>query len=188
MSLPKISSDHKDSTPVALLQSVMTLHVAHLARPTRCFHHKSGHEVTTVRSQKTYTAKSVLSLHLMHHRVGARPASSRYASMSCTRTQAHTNANFHNHPFAIELIAIHAYFIRARGLKGLRKKRDLLSCAVQHAAWCSAAFSAAQRTNLALAAKDGAIKPLVAETGGIDAMVVDSSTLPEQLSIDVTID
>jgi RHH-type transcriptional regulator, proline utilization regulon repressor / proline dehydrogenase / delta 1-pyrroline-5-carboxylate dehydrogenase len=35
--------------------------------------------------------------------------------------------------------------------------------------------------NRALAAKDGAIIPLIAETGGINAMVVDSSALPEQV-------
>ena len=35
--------------------------------------------------------------------------------------------------------------------------------------------------NRALAAKDGAIVPLIAETGGINAMVVDSSALPEQV-------
>ncbi|MDM0026878.1 L-glutamate gamma-semialdehyde dehydrogenase [Variovorax saccharolyticus] len=33
----------------------------------------------------------------------------------------------------------------------------------------------------ALAAKDGAIVPLIAETGGINAMLVDSSALPEQV-------
>ena len=35
--------------------------------------------------------------------------------------------------------------------------------------------------NCALAAKDGAIVPLIAETGGINAMLVDSSALPEQV-------
>ncbi len=35
--------------------------------------------------------------------------------------------------------------------------------------------------NRALAAKDGAIVPLIAETGGINAMIVDSSALPEQV-------
>jgi RHH-type transcriptional regulator, proline utilization regulon repressor / proline dehydrogenase / delta 1-pyrroline-5-carboxylate dehydrogenase len=35
--------------------------------------------------------------------------------------------------------------------------------------------------NRALAAKDGPIIPLIAETGGINAMVVDSSALPEQV-------
>ena len=33
----------------------------------------------------------------------------------------------------------------------------------------------------ALAAKDGPIVPLIAETGGINAMLVDSSALPEQV-------
>ena len=35
--------------------------------------------------------------------------------------------------------------------------------------------------NRTLAAKDGAIAPLVAETGGINAMIVDSTALPEQV-------
>ena len=36
--------------------------------------------------------------------------------------------------------------------------------------------------NRALAAKDGPITPLIAETGGINAMLVDSSALPEQVA------
>ena len=36
--------------------------------------------------------------------------------------------------------------------------------------------------NRALAAKDGPIAPLIAETGGINAMLVDSSALPEQVA------
>ena len=39
----------------------------------------------------------------------------------------------------------------------------------------------AKTINRALAAKDGPITPLIAETGGINAMVVDSSALPEQV-------
>ena len=39
----------------------------------------------------------------------------------------------------------------------------------------------AKLINRALAAKDGAIVPLIAETGGINAMVVDSTALPEQV-------
>ncbi|MCR6632071.1 MAG: bifunctional proline dehydrogenase/L-glutamate gamma-semialdehyde dehydrogenase PutA [Magnetospirillum sp.] len=38
-----------------------------------------------------------------------------------------------------------------------------------------------------LAAKDGPIVPLVAETGGINAMIVDSSALPEQVVADVLV-
>ncbi len=40
--------------------------------------------------------------------------------------------------------------------------------------------------NRALAAKDGPIVPLIAETGGINAMVVDSTALPEQVVDAVT--
>ena len=43
----------------------------------------------------------------------------------------------------------------------------------------------AQRINRALAAKDGPIVPLIAETGGQNAMIVDSSALPEQVIDDV---
>lgn len=39
--------------------------------------------------------------------------------------------------------------------------------------------------NRALAAKDSAIVPLIAETGGMNAMIVDSSALPEQVVDDV---
>jgi RHH-type proline utilization regulon transcriptional repressor/proline dehydrogenase/delta 1-pyrroline-5-carboxylate dehydrogenase len=39
----------------------------------------------------------------------------------------------------------------------------------------------AKAINRTLAAKDGAIVPLIAETGGLNAMVVDSSALPEQV-------
>jgi RHH-type proline utilization regulon transcriptional repressor/proline dehydrogenase/delta 1-pyrroline-5-carboxylate dehydrogenase len=39
----------------------------------------------------------------------------------------------------------------------------------------------ARSINRALAAKDGPIVPLIAETGGLNAMVVDSTALPEQV-------
>ena len=39
--------------------------------------------------------------------------------------------------------------------------------------------------NRTLAARDGAIIPLIAETGGQNAMIVDSSALPEQVVVDV---
>ncbi|MCB1562002.1 MAG: bifunctional proline dehydrogenase/L-glutamate gamma-semialdehyde dehydrogenase PutA [Alphaproteobacteria bacterium] len=44
---------------------------------------------------------------------------------------------------------------------------------------------AAHAINRALAAKDGPIVPLIAETGGMNAMIVDSSALPEQVADDV---
>lgn len=43
----------------------------------------------------------------------------------------------------------------------------------------------AWRINQALAAKRGPIVPLIAETGGINAMVVDATALPEQVTDDV---
>ncbi len=39
--------------------------------------------------------------------------------------------------------------------------------------------------NRALAGKDGAVVPLIAETGGINAMIVDATALPEQVTDDV---
>lgn len=43
----------------------------------------------------------------------------------------------------------------------------------------------ARSINRALAAKDGPIVPLIAETGGLNAMVVDATALPEQVADDV---
>jgi RHH-type proline utilization regulon transcriptional repressor/proline dehydrogenase/delta 1-pyrroline-5-carboxylate dehydrogenase len=43
----------------------------------------------------------------------------------------------------------------------------------------------ARGINRVLAAKDGPIVPLIAETGGINAMVVDATALPEQVADDV---
>jgi RHH-type proline utilization regulon transcriptional repressor/proline dehydrogenase/delta 1-pyrroline-5-carboxylate dehydrogenase len=45
----------------------------------------------------------------------------------------------------------------------------------------------ARSINRALAARDGPIVPLIAETGGQNAMIVDSSALPEQVVADVII-
>ena len=45
----------------------------------------------------------------------------------------------------------------------------------------------AQRINRALAAKEGPIVPLIAETGGQNAMFVDSTALPEQVTDDLVL-
>ncbi len=45
--------------------------------------------------------------------------------------------------------------------------------------------TAAQQINQTLASRPGAILPLIAETGGQNAMIVDSSALPEQVVTDV---
>jgi RHH-type proline utilization regulon transcriptional repressor/proline dehydrogenase/delta 1-pyrroline-5-carboxylate dehydrogenase len=44
---------------------------------------------------------------------------------------------------------------------------------------------AARHINRALAAKDGPVVPLIAETGGINALIVDATALPEQVADDV---
>jgi RHH-type proline utilization regulon transcriptional repressor/proline dehydrogenase/delta 1-pyrroline-5-carboxylate dehydrogenase len=60
---------------------------------------------------------------------------------------------------------------------------------VAHPAVAGVAFTGstetARRINRALAAKDGPIVPLIAETGGLNAMIVDATALPEQVTDDV---
>ena len=45
----------------------------------------------------------------------------------------------------------------------------------------------ARRINESLAKRDGPIVPLIAETGGVNAMIVDASALPEQVVDDVVV-
>jgi RHH-type transcriptional regulator, proline utilization regulon repressor / proline dehydrogenase / delta 1-pyrroline-5-carboxylate dehydrogenase len=60
---------------------------------------------------------------------------------------------------------------------------------VQHRAVAGVVFtgstSVARAINRQLAAKDGPIVPLIAETGGINAMIVDATSLAEQVTDDV---
>jgi RHH-type proline utilization regulon transcriptional repressor/proline dehydrogenase/delta 1-pyrroline-5-carboxylate dehydrogenase len=60
---------------------------------------------------------------------------------------------------------------------------------VAHTAVAGVAFTGSTEVgwaiNRALAAKPGPIVPLIAETGGINAMIVDATALPEQVSDDV---
>ncbi|WP_239016936.1 bifunctional proline dehydrogenase/L-glutamate gamma-semialdehyde dehydrogenase PutA [Sphingomonas ginkgonis] len=60
---------------------------------------------------------------------------------------------------------------------------------VAHPAIAGVAFTGSTATakaiNRTLAERDGAIVPLIAETGGQNAMIVDSSALPEQVTRDV---
>jgi len=57
--------------------------------------------------------------------------------------------------------------------------------AMKHAALAGVAFTGSTATaatiNRALASRDGAIVPLIAETGGVNAMIVDATALPEQV-------
>jgi RHH-type transcriptional regulator, proline utilization regulon repressor / proline dehydrogenase / delta 1-pyrroline-5-carboxylate dehydrogenase len=68
---------------------------------------------------------------------------------------------------------------------GARIGKQLLA----HPALSGVAFTGSNETasiiNRALAARDGAIPALIAETGGMNAMIVDSSALPEQAVRDV---
>jgi RHH-type transcriptional regulator, proline utilization regulon repressor / proline dehydrogenase / delta 1-pyrroline-5-carboxylate dehydrogenase len=61
--------------------------------------------------------------------------------------------------------------------------------ALRHAALAGVAFTGSTATattiNRTLANRDGAIVPLIAETGGVNAMVVDATALPEQVVDDV---
>jgi RHH-type transcriptional regulator, proline utilization regulon repressor / proline dehydrogenase / delta 1-pyrroline-5-carboxylate dehydrogenase len=61
--------------------------------------------------------------------------------------------------------------------------------AFAHPALAGVAFTGSTATaatiNRALAAREGAIVPLIAETGGVNAMVVDATALPEQVVDDV---
>jgi RHH-type proline utilization regulon transcriptional repressor/proline dehydrogenase/delta 1-pyrroline-5-carboxylate dehydrogenase len=63
------------------------------------------------------------------------------------------------------------------------------ACAVADPRIAGVAFTGstdtAQHIHRSLAARDGAIPVLIAETGGINAMIVDSSALPEQVAGDV---
>ncbi len=69
------------------------------------------------------------------------------------------------------------------------KGRDFGETAMTHPALAGVVFTGSTATgqwlNRALAAREGAILPLIAETGGLNAMVVDSSALPEQVVDDV---
>ncbi len=60
---------------------------------------------------------------------------------------------------------------------------------VAHPANAGVAFTGstevARKINRTLAERDGPIVPLIAETGGINAMIVDATALPEQVSDDV---
>ncbi len=66
---------------------------------------------------------------------------------------------------------------------------DIGARLVAHPAIAGVCFTGSTATaraiNRALAAKDGPIVPLIAETGGLNAMIVDATALPEQVADDV---
>ncbi|ROV60439.1 bifunctional proline dehydrogenase/L-glutamate gamma-semialdehyde dehydrogenase PutA [Vibrio ponticus] len=69
------------------------------------------------------------------------------------------------------------------------KGAEIGAALTSHAAIAGVAFTGstltAQRINQSLAARDAAPVPLIAETGGLNAMIVDSTALPEQVVRDV---
>ena len=92
---------------------------------------------------------------------------------------------------------IAAYAVALMHEVGMPKDAVILCCGggcigaalVAHPLVAGVAFTGstevARHINRALAAKDGPIVPLIAETGGQNAMIVDSTALPEQVVDDV---
>ncbi|WP_099864433.1 bifunctional proline dehydrogenase/L-glutamate gamma-semialdehyde dehydrogenase PutA [Pararhizobium haloflavum] len=66
---------------------------------------------------------------------------------------------------------------------------DVGAALTRHAALAGVAFTGSTETarviNRTLAEKDGPIVPFIAETGGLNAMIVDATALPEQVTDDV---
>ena len=83
---------------------------------------------------------------------------------------------------------LHRAGIPAGALALLPGAGDVGAALVAHPSLAGVAFTGSTETawaiNRALAAKRGPIVPLIAETGGINAMVVDATALPEQVTDD----
>ncbi len=84
---------------------------------------------------------------------------------------------------------LHAAGVPASALHLVLGDGDLGAKLVEHPGIAGVVFtgstSVARAINRTLAAKDGPIVPLIAETGGINAMIVDATALPEQVADDV---
>jgi RHH-type transcriptional regulator, proline utilization regulon repressor / proline dehydrogenase / delta 1-pyrroline-5-carboxylate dehydrogenase len=85
--------------------------------------------------------------------------------------------------------ALHKAGIPASALHLLPGDGTIGAALVKHPQIAGVCFTGstevARLINRTLAAKDGPIVPLIAETGGINAMIVDATALPEQVSDDV---
>ncbi|HLA19852.1 MAG TPA: bifunctional proline dehydrogenase/L-glutamate gamma-semialdehyde dehydrogenase PutA, partial [Pseudolabrys sp.] len=88
---------------------------------------------------------------------------------------------------AVQLL--HAAGVPASALHLVPGDGTIGALMVGHAGVAGVAFTGstevARNINRALAAKDGPIAPLIAETGGVNAMIVDATALPEQVCDDV---
>ncbi len=85
----------------------------------------------------------------------------------------------------------HAAGIPASALKLVPGGRETGAALVADPLVAGVAFTGSTQTawaiNRTLAAKDAAIVPLIAETGGINAMIVDATALPEQVADDAVL-
>ncbi len=84
---------------------------------------------------------------------------------------------------------LHAAGVPASALHLAQGDGDLGAALVAHPDVAGVVFTGSTEVgrsiNRTLAAKDGPIVPLIAETGGINAMIVDATALPEQVADDV---
>jgi RHH-type transcriptional regulator, proline utilization regulon repressor / proline dehydrogenase / delta 1-pyrroline-5-carboxylate dehydrogenase len=84
---------------------------------------------------------------------------------------------------------LHAAGVPAAALHLAQGDGDLGAALVAHPDVAGVVFTGSievgRSINRTLAAKDGPIVPLIAETGGINAMIVDATALPEQVADDV---
>lgn len=85
----------------------------------------------------------------------------------------------------------HQAGVPAEALALLPGGPDVGSAITAHPRLAGVAFTGSTKTawaiNRTLAAKDGPIVPLIAETGGINAMIVDATALSEQVADDVVV-
>jgi RHH-type transcriptional regulator, proline utilization regulon repressor / proline dehydrogenase / delta 1-pyrroline-5-carboxylate dehydrogenase len=84
---------------------------------------------------------------------------------------------------------LHEAGVPASALHLIQGAGDIGAALVAHPDVAGVVFTGstevARSINRTLAAKDGPIVPLIAETGGINAMIVDATALPEQVADDV---
>lgn len=90
---------------------------------------------------------------------------------------------------AVAVRILHEAGIPASALQLVPGGGEAGAALVAHAQVAGVAFTGSTATargiNRALAAKDGPIVPLIAETGGLNAMIVDATALAEQVADDV---
>jgi RHH-type transcriptional regulator, proline utilization regulon repressor / proline dehydrogenase / delta 1-pyrroline-5-carboxylate dehydrogenase len=90
---------------------------------------------------------------------------------------------------ALAVALLHEAGVPKTALHLLPGDGDVGASLVSHPQIAGIVFTGSTETgraiNRALAARDGPIVPLIAETGGINAMIVDATALPEQVSDDV---